>query len=90
MLCDTIIKQQDNNEYLVLTLGSILESLSQEVLPKYPRILGPRLSVAVGVAAAEVDCHSSVISSLKRLLVRHKLRQPLTIDDVSAGAKRQF
>lgn len=48
VLCDTIIKQQDSNEYLV-------------------------------------DCHSSVIGSLKRLLLRHKLRQPLTIDDVSKG-----
>lgn len=48
VLCDSIIKQQDSNEYLV-------------------------------------DCHSSVIGSLKRLLVRHKLRQPLTIDDVSKG-----
>ena len=34
---------------------------------------------------AEVDCHTSIIGSLKRLLVRHKLRQPLTIDDVSKG-----
>ena len=38
-----------------------------------------------GQQFAEVDCHSSVAASLRRLLIRHKLRQPLAIEDVSAG-----
>ena len=60
--------------------------ISKTILYTYMYILvGDTVEIYAGRIQAEVDCHSSVIGSLKRLLLRHKLRQPLTIDDVSKG-----
>lgn len=34
-----------------------------------------------------IDCHGGVATSLMRLMIRHRLREPLAIDDVSATHK---
>eukprot|EP00928_Gymnodinium_smaydae_P046291 TRINITY_DN30837_c0_g1_i1.p1 TRINITY_DN30837_c0_g1~~TRINITY_DN30837_c0_g1_i1.p1 ORF type:complete len:400 (+),score=46.42 TRINITY_DN30837_c0_g1_i1:72-1202(+) len=49
------------------------------------RVLCDALLVARSADEVLVDCHHGVAKSLMRLLIRHRLREPLTIEDVSSS-----